>query len=228
MDIKVKVQRKSDYYLEHVVLMSFMITSFVVCAWSLHPADVMARMSVDFNLVLTVVVLKLVVTSMLPTLSYISILDMYVYICFSFLAAVTVCHVALPRFLGVKAQDISVLRELSGEYEGEEDIVHYDHISFYIFAAGWLAFNFLFLVYFKWAVWKHRREFLEASHQSFHQAELDDHEVVDMGKEEALDNVQLRERLSVVSSRNLRSLRRSFFVKASLPQTPQALAPTSQ
>merc|ERR1719316_527668 len=51
----------------------FLICSFSFCAWSCHPADMGSRHGVDFNLILTAVAFKLVLTSMLPPVSYVTL-----------------------------------------------------------------------------------------------------------------------------------------------------------
>merc|ERR1712216_733690 len=82
----------------NVTLFLFIICSFALCAWAEHPADMNARHDVDFALVLTTVTFKLMLNDMLPRISYVTNLDLYVMAGFCFLTLATISHSMLPLF----------------------------------------------------------------------------------------------------------------------------------
>jgi hypothetical protein len=147
LTVKIQVQRKSSYYMINVALVMFLICSFSFCAWSCHPADMGSRHGVDFNLILTAVAFKLVLTSMLPPVSYVTLLDMYVMSCFGFLACVTVSHTLLPLQY-YDLSDNSPLKDPGMPHENEGILVEADEVSFWIAGSAWVAFNFFSLLYF--------------------------------------------------------------------------------
>jgi hypothetical protein len=149
LTVKIQVQRKSSYYMINVALVMFLICSFCFCAWFCHPADMGSRHGVDFNLILTAVAFKLVLTSMLPPVSYLTLLDMYVMVCFLFLALVTVCHTVLPLQYYTLA-DNSPLTFPPMSNEQEAGLLDADLLSFRVAAIAWTVFNiFSFCYYLK-------------------------------------------------------------------------------
>jgi hypothetical protein len=147
LNISLRVQRKASYYLINVALVMLLICSFSFCAWSVHPADVASRHGVDFNLILTAVAFKLVLTSMLPPVSYVTLLDMYVMSCFLFLSLATVCHSVLPlQFYSLDENSPLTFPPMSNERE--IDLIEADKISFYVAAIAWSAFNVFSFVYY--------------------------------------------------------------------------------
>jgi len=147
LNISLRVQRKASYYLINVALVMLLICSFSFCAWAVHPADVDSRHGVDFNLILTAVAFKLVLTSMLPPVSYVTLLDMYVMSCFLFLTLVTVCHSVLPlQFYSLDENSPLTFPPMSNERE--VDLIEADKISFYVAAIAWSAFNVFSFVYY--------------------------------------------------------------------------------
>jgi len=145
----VKVQRKYQYYMINVILMILAIVSLSLCSWFNHPADVANRQAVDFSLILTAVAFKLVLSSMLPTVSYMTLLDYYVLGGFAFLIMVTVCHSVMPFAAGVKFSDNSVLTLPPNSYAGEEDLVYVDNWTLWIAGIIWCSFNLVYAMVFE-------------------------------------------------------------------------------
>merc|ERR1719253_2172018 len=112
--------------------MMFALVSLVLTAWFNHPADVADRQGVAFNLILT---------SFLPMVSYMTLLDYYVMGSFFFLIMVTICHSVLPYLYGVKVTDNSPLTLPPNSYADEEDLVLLDELALYIAGLVWAAFN---------------------------------------------------------------------------------------
>jgi hypothetical protein len=143
----VKVRRKSNYYTLNVLFFMFCIISFAFLSWSLHPGDIEGRMGHDFNLVLTAVAYKLVLSSMLPPTSYITRLDVYILTGFLFLAMIAVVHVVLPHFVFTQMEMSALTLPPSSFDEGvEERLLDMDSYAFWIMGAAWLVFNIIYIV----------------------------------------------------------------------------------
>mmetsp|Transcript_84288 Transcript_84288/g.161133 ORF Transcript_84288/g.161133 Transcript_84288/m.161133 type:complete len:505 (-) Transcript_84288:38-1552(-) len=148
MTMTVKVVRKSFYYLLNVGLILFWIISFVFCAWGLHPCDIDGRNDMDFNLILTAVAFKLVLTDLLPAVSYTTRLDAYLFVSFAFLMAITVSHTMLPHLV-VSNSDMSPLSLAPVVFDSdkEQDLFDYDAYSLFIFAGAWILWNLGYAIY---------------------------------------------------------------------------------
>merc|ERR1711970_1686182 len=77
--VAIKIVRKSMYYHLNISMVMFLIITSVFCAWGLHPGAIEARQGVDFNLILTAVAFSVVKTAMLPKVSYVTYIDVYIY-----------------------------------------------------------------------------------------------------------------------------------------------------
>lgn len=147
VQIRVKVHRRCTYYVVNVACIIGLICSFVLCAWGEHPANHEARWGIDFSLILTIVAFKLILSDMLPTLSYLTTLDYYVLAGFAFLSTATLSHSLLPR-LYVDALDSSPITVPLSFVEGEEALVAADLLSFYVFAGVWALWNIGYSIFF--------------------------------------------------------------------------------
>jgi hypothetical protein len=173
--ITIKVVRKSTYYIINVAMVMFFIISFVFCAWAIHPGDVEGRTGVDFNLILTVVAFKIFLGGMLPAVSYVSRLDIYVMVGFIFLSAITVLHTIIPYTEFTKIQ-MSAITEPPQSMPGcsdaeadlsctEEKLIDRDAMCLFVCAALWGAWNIIFTLWLWFsgrqeytAFWKKARE----------------------------------------------------------------------
>eukprot|EP00931_Biecheleriopsis_adriatica_P023811 TRINITY_DN14964_c0_g2_i3.p1 TRINITY_DN14964_c0_g2~~TRINITY_DN14964_c0_g2_i3.p1 ORF type:complete len:452 (-),score=78.47 TRINITY_DN14964_c0_g2_i3:27-1193(-) len=147
LQVKVKVVRQCRYYVINVAFVMFLICTFVLCAWAVHPGAIADRWSVDFSLVLTAVAFKLILNDMLPRLSYLTTLDIYVLSGFLFLSVATFCHSVLPLGWHSKV-DYSALTLPPLSVEDELAVIDADLISFYAAAGVWLLWNLAYTVYF--------------------------------------------------------------------------------
>eukprot|EP00747_Dinoflagellata_sp_TGD_P094995 gnl/TRDRNA2_/TRDRNA2_166308_c0_seq1.p1 gnl/TRDRNA2_/TRDRNA2_166308_c0~~gnl/TRDRNA2_/TRDRNA2_166308_c0_seq1.p1 ORF type:complete len:466 (-),score=86.56 gnl/TRDRNA2_/TRDRNA2_166308_c0_seq1:170-1567(-) len=176
--MQVKVVRKANYYILNVVLVMMLICTFSLCAWSLHPGDIGGRHGVDFALILTAVAFKLILTSMLPPVSYVTLLDKYVMGSFLFLCIVTGSHSALP-WLFVTHMDNSPLTLPPNAFEDEETLIYWDLISFYGFAGLWVLFNLGSALYFYCKSMAEKRAFIKAAKRTQKNYDKANNEVVD-------------------------------------------------
>jgi len=169
----VKVYRMANYYILNVAAVMLVIVSFTLGAWATHPGDIASRHGTDFTLILMAVAFKLVLASMLPKVSYVTLLDVYVMGGFLFLTAVTICHTILP-FRHVTQMDLSVLTHAPVAVEAEAELLRDDKISFWAFTAIWVLFN---VVYFS-ALWLHGRGLYRSFvRESRHEQALFDKEI---------------------------------------------------
>mmetsp|Transcript_2477 Transcript_2477/g.4143 ORF Transcript_2477/g.4143 Transcript_2477/m.4143 type:complete len:477 (+) Transcript_2477:479-1909(+) len=158
---QVKLERMQMFYVSNVIGVLFPIASFALSAWSLHPADIEGRLAVDFQLILTAVAFKLVLNSMTPNVSYLTVLDIYVLGCFAFLSVVTVYHSAFPSIYGVEVTDFSPLSipPNSARFD-EHDFVDWDVRCYYIFVGIWALFNLVFAYYFRMTQHVTKKDFI--------------------------------------------------------------------
>merc|ERR1719272_2637808 len=127
-----------------------MIISFVFCAWGTHAGAIQDRQDVDFNLVLTVVAFKIFLGDMLPPVSYVTKMDIYVMVGFLFLVAITVVHTTLPYTVFAKI-DLSAITLAPDSMPGdtEQQLLDRDDLSFYVFLILWLSWNLIFTIWLK-------------------------------------------------------------------------------
>mmetsp|Transcript_51420 Transcript_51420/g.95115 ORF Transcript_51420/g.95115 Transcript_51420/m.95115 type:complete len:423 (-) Transcript_51420:50-1318(-) len=147
VEVQVKVVRMLGYYMTNVALIMCMICSCILASWSAHPADESARQSVDFNIILTAVAYKLVLTGMLPPVSYMTLLDIYVLGCFLFITAVTVSHVVVPLEHVPHITNSPLTMPVNGTYDTEEALIDDDSLTFILFTVIWVAWNVFCLAY---------------------------------------------------------------------------------
>ncbi|CAE8694990.1 unnamed protein product [Polarella glacialis] len=148
IDVKIKLARKSFYYILNVAGMVFIIASFSVASFAIHPAAIKERLATDFQLVLTCVTLKLLLGQMLPPLSYITLLDFYVISGFMFVAGMTVTHTIVPMWY-VSKKDVSAVTLSPLSFLEEAAFVNDDGSNFRVCISCWMAFNVMFVLYAK-------------------------------------------------------------------------------
>ena len=75
------VHRRPGYYIVNVVVPTGLIVLLCACQYQIAAEDVADRMSVSLTLLLTTIAFKLVTSSMLPAVAYLTLLDRYVSLC---------------------------------------------------------------------------------------------------------------------------------------------------
>eukprot|EP00441_Pelagodinium_beii_P018499 CAMPEP_0197668346 /NCGR_PEP_ID=MMETSP1338-20131121/69070_1 /TAXON_ID=43686 ORGANISM="Pelagodinium beii, Strain RCC1491" /NCGR_SAMPLE_ID=MMETSP1338 /ASSEMBLY_ACC=CAM_ASM_000754 /LENGTH=433 /DNA_ID=CAMNT_0043247753 /DNA_START=1 /DNA_END=1302 /DNA_ORIENTATION=+ len=189
VEIKVKVVRQASYYLLNVICIMCLICSFVLCAWAVHPGAIADRWGVDFNLILTAVAYKLIINDMLPRLSYVTTLDIYVLACFIFLSVSTASHSFVPLIFHDKF-DYSALTLPPDTVEGEEEVISADITSFYVFAFGWLAWNLFYGIYFYTSRINNIKAFRDAAEKEAADIDGADDELLAGGRTSMLQTAQ--------------------------------------
>jgi len=187
--IRVKVTRQARYYIINVAMIMFLICSFVLCAWAVHPGAIPDRWGVDFNLILTAVAFKLILNDMLPRLNYLTTLDIYVLGGFVFLAMATFAHSIIPLYFHTKI-DYSALTLPPMSAEEEELVIDADLILFYVFASYWLAWNAGYTAYFFYSRHHEFSQFLATAKKEAAEIDGADDELVSAEKQLALATSQ--------------------------------------
>ena len=91
-----EVTRRPEYYLANIALPIAVISGLAITALP-SPAEAAGRLDVALTLLLSLTTYKFAVTSMIPQVSYQTLLDRYVLCNFIFLAAVALAVGLLPR-----------------------------------------------------------------------------------------------------------------------------------
>merc|ERR1712007_166407 len=100
-----------------------------LCVWSIHPANMGDRLQADFALFLTAMAFKLFLTDRLPTINYLTIIDIYILVADMFLALATLAHVLVS--MKVNRDDVSPLvLPPSEEFATEQDLLNLDQAVF--------------------------------------------------------------------------------------------------
>lgn len=81
-------ERQPWYYLSNIVLVLFLITLMAAYTFSIDVTDAASRLELNFTLVLTSVAFKYTVSSYLPRITYLTLMDKYVLATFVFLGVV--------------------------------------------------------------------------------------------------------------------------------------------
>ena len=85
MNFRIKLLRKWSIYFWRVGIFMLSISLSSIIVYTMRPDDVSSRYDVLITLLLTVIAFQFVVTSYLPNISYLTLLDKYILFCFAFL-----------------------------------------------------------------------------------------------------------------------------------------------
>merc|ERR1712187_1004174 len=80
------------HYAYNVFMMVFAITSITAEVWAIKCNDIPNRLACDLALLLTGQAFKLVIADKLPKVNYLTIVDVYILACFSFIVAGILMH----------------------------------------------------------------------------------------------------------------------------------------
>ena len=101
-ELRLFVERKPAYYVSNVVATVFLITSVSLMAFVLDPSSLSDRLSVVTAMLLTSIAFKLVVASLLPKTSTVTMLDSYILFAFFILTLQALEH-AIAYYMGVNS-----------------------------------------------------------------------------------------------------------------------------
>lgn len=126
------ILRKSYYYSQHYIFILFLMTSTVFMVFTVPLANIEARSSIIFSLLLTVVAFNYSISEDVPKIPYATILESYIYSCF-----VVVLLVGCTTFL------FSWLSWSSNEsyYDDENSSVLFQDVGSLETTIGWVVFT---------------------------------------------------------------------------------------
>ncbi|VDH98242.1 Hypothetical predicted protein [Mytilus galloprovincialis] len=128
-----RVKRKVGYFLWNIVFIVSLITVLTFTTFSIEPSSA-DRLGVTITLLLTSVTFKLIVKQSLPTISYLTYLDLYV--------------IAALVFLGLTSAQHAIIRYMSMKYT-EAEIIQYDNYSIITLLGIFIAFHVIFAIYMR-------------------------------------------------------------------------------
>jgi hypothetical protein len=82
ISVRIRVNRKPGFYFGNVVLPNFLIVAGCFAAFVIPPTEVADRLSITVTLMLAAVAFRFVVSTMLPKVSYLTIMDYYILVGF--------------------------------------------------------------------------------------------------------------------------------------------------
>ena len=82
LEVAMRVERHAGYWVFNVLLPLFIVTSSSFVSYTLSPDELSDRCSITLTTLLAMVAFKYVISGKLPSISYATLIDMYVMICF--------------------------------------------------------------------------------------------------------------------------------------------------
>lgn len=99
------VARKAGYFFWNVALIMFCITSLTFCSFTVDKDSSKDRLGITLTLLLTSVAFKMVVSKSLPTISYLTTLDIYILINMMILVAQSIHTTCISLITNKNLQD---------------------------------------------------------------------------------------------------------------------------
>ncbi len=97
LTVEVSIKRYYEFYLLNVVFpfVLFVCLSFMSFAVEIPSGSLTDRAQITLSMVLTAAAFKIVISGFTPAVGYLTLMDMYVLLCFCFMTAVAVCNVVV-------------------------------------------------------------------------------------------------------------------------------------
>ncbi|KAL3863822.1 hypothetical protein ACJMK2_005552 [Sinanodonta woodiana] len=141
LHIQCRVARKTGYFIWNIVFTMLLIVCLTFSAFTIDSSS-SDRLAVNITLFLTAIAFKLVVKQSLPTISYLTYLDVYV--------------VAALIFSGMQVAQNASMNAVS-HFIQKSDVEFYDRCSMAALALILVGFHVVFVVYIKKTVSRRRR-----------------------------------------------------------------------
>jgi hypothetical protein len=95
LTVEVAIKRRFEFYLLNVVFpfVLFVCLSFISFAVEIPGGTLTDRAQITLSMVLTAAAFKIVIAGFTPAVGYLTLMDLYVLLCFCFMTAVAVCNV---------------------------------------------------------------------------------------------------------------------------------------
>ncbi|XP_055894738.1 uncharacterized protein LOC106050332 isoform X2 [Biomphalaria glabrata] len=143
------VRRRLGFYFWNVVVIVLLIIGLSMCVLAIEPSST-DRLALLLTLFLTAVAFKLVVKTTLPTISYLTYLDIYVVF--------TLIYLFLAAAVSAMMIHLSTFRDKS-------KILLYDEIAQSLLISLLILFHLIFLIYIQLTALKRRREMKRKDHE---------------------------------------------------------------
>ena len=141
--ISSKIARRPGYFLNNAYMMIFFITILGFVPFSFQNDLPQFRIQTTLLLYLSEVNFRWIVTQRLPSISYLTILDIYAITALVFLVLLCVWHAIIGSSL------------MSQILQSDRDII--DRIAFYILASCFVLFHLVYTLYFVWKMSRYRK-----------------------------------------------------------------------
>ncbi|KAK3096258.1 hypothetical protein FSP39_025031 [Pinctada imbricata] len=145
LHVSCRVARKIGYFVWNIIFIVLLIISLTFATFTIEPSSA-DRLAVTITLFLTAVAFKLVVKQSLPTISYLTYLDLYV--------------LAALMFLGLHATQNACLKHLAANFD-KVDVEIYDNYSMISLTATFVLFHAIFGTYIFLTATRRRRLMFE-------------------------------------------------------------------
>ncbi|CAF2981366.1 unnamed protein product [Rotaria sp. Silwood2] len=146
------VGRKCGYYIWNAYFLIFLITSASLCTFAIPPSNAHGRLQITCTLLLTSVTFRWVVNKSLPTISYLTALDIYAIASIVALCIINVFHGVVSYLYYNQIYLASYLtpnnaQELQLSLYPEYIICHIDRLGFYILSIVFCLYQVLILLW---------------------------------------------------------------------------------
>ena len=142
--IRLKVKRNSRYYTQRITLVLAFLSLSVLSSFAVAWDESSDRLSIDFTVLLTAVAFQYVITSSLPVLPFLTIIDWYILCTMAFIILIIFMH--------------SFLIELIQMMEGDESAEDIDRYLFWTSLIVWIVLQFGFAGYSQYISRKEMRK----------------------------------------------------------------------
>ncbi|CAF2086547.1 unnamed protein product [Rotaria magnacalcarata] len=156
------VGRKCGYYIWNAYFLIFLITSASLCTFAIPPSNSHGRLQITCTLLLTSVTFRWVVNKSLPTISYLTALDVYAIASIVALCIINVFHGVVSYlyynqiYLATYLTPTNI-SELQLSLYPEYSICRIDRYGFFILSFIFCLYQILILLWTFWKPYKRRR-----------------------------------------------------------------------
>eukprot|EP00808_Paulinella_micropora_P014357 g24378.t1 len=148
--ISAVIRRRWGYWGWNVVLPLYLITAVSSACFAVPQNEIGDRTSITLTMMLTTVAYKYLIAGNLPTISYLTLVDIYLLICL----LIQVCFVLITVVNGIRWNDKQKKEQKKEDYEWDP------WITFVTFMLGWSLFH---LSMYFWAKWRMNRRLQQLS-----------------------------------------------------------------
>ncbi|CAF0719358.1 unnamed protein product [Rotaria sordida] len=156
------VGRKCGYYIWNAYFLIFLITSAALSTFAIPPSNTQGRLQITCTLLLTSVTFRWVVNKSLPTISYLTALDIYAISSIVALCIINVFHGIISYFyynqIYLTASQSSITtNDIHHSLYPEYSLCRLDRYAFFIFCSLFCLYQILILFCTMWIPYQRRR-----------------------------------------------------------------------